>query len=114
RQCAEPGRVATITAPGPRSTREFGRGPVIGRHKVSRVVIAMSTAVVLSLAGCGFSGIYDIPLPGGAELGDDPYRVHVQFRDVLDLVPQSGVPANNVRAGRVESIALADDGWTAD
>jgi len=68
----------------------------------------------LALTGCGFSGVYDLPLPGGADLGDRPFSVKVQFRDVLDLVPQSGVKVNEVAVGRVDDIALAPDGWTAE
>ncbi|MFD8498615.1 MCE family protein [Amycolatopsis sp. NPDC059657] len=72
------------------------------------------TAVAFSVSGCGFSGIYDIPLPGGAELGDHPYTLKVQFRDVLDLVPQAGVKVNEVPVGRVEAVGLAKDGWNAE
>ena len=67
--------------------------------------------------GCGsggFDGVYDLPLPGGADLGDHPYRVNAQFEDVLDLVPQAGVKVNDVPVGRVERIDLAQDGWTAE
>ncbi len=72
-------------------------------------------ASVLMLSGCSeFTGIYDIPLPGGADLGDNPYTVKARFRDVLDLVPQSGVKVNEVPVGRVEDIRLAPDGWTAE
>ncbi|GLZ39982.1 MCE family protein [Actinokineospora sp. NBRC 105648] len=75
---------------------------------------ALLAAAALTLSGCGFSGIYDLPLPGGADLGDQPYRVEVEFRDVLDLVPQSGVKVNEVTVGRVDSIGFAADGWTAE
>ncbi|QWF79697.1 MCE family protein [Amycolatopsis sp. CA-230715] len=75
---------------------------------------AVGVAGALTLSGCGFSGIYDIPLPGGADLGDHPYTVKVQFRDVLDLVPQAGVKVNEVPIGRVESIGLTPDGWNAE
>jgi phospholipid/cholesterol/gamma-HCH transport system substrate-binding protein len=72
-------------------------------------------AAVLALSGCSsFDGIYDVPLPGGADLGDHPYTVKANFRDVLDLVPQSGVKVNEVPVGRVEDIRLAPDGWTAE
>ena len=54
-----------------------------------------------------------MPLPGGADLGDHPYRVVAQFGDVLDLVPQAGVKVNDVAVGRVERIELARDSWTA-
>jgi phospholipid/cholesterol/gamma-HCH transport system substrate-binding protein len=69
----------------------------------------------LALSACSdFGGIYDIPMPGGADLGDHPYTVRARFADVLDLVPQSGVKVNEVAVGRVEDIRLAPDGWTAE
>ncbi|ONI87535.1 ABC transporter substrate-binding protein [Actinosynnema sp. ALI-1.44] len=74
-------------------------------------------AVLLLVAGCGaggFNGVYNLPLPGGADLGDHPYRVRVQFADVLDLVPQSGVKVNDVPVGRVDAIDVGGDGWTAE
>jgi virulence factor Mce-like protein len=71
---------------------------------------AVTAASALALGGCGFSP-YDLPLPGGADLGNHPYTVKVQFRDVLDLVPQSGVRVNDIAVGKVTSIKL--DGWTA-
>lgn len=67
-------------------------------------------AAALFVSSCGFSP-YDIPLPGGADLGSNPYTVKVQFRDVLDLVPQSGVRVNDLAVGRVDDIKLK--GWTA-
>ncbi|HEV8560076.1 MAG TPA: MCE family protein [Actinophytocola sp.] len=80
-----------------------------------RLLAATLTAAgLLAAAGCGFTGIYDLPLPGGADVGDHPYHVKVQFTDVLDLVPQSGVKVNEVPVGRVEEINLARDGWTAE
>ncbi|WP_158881338.1 MCE family protein [Amycolatopsis anabasis] len=82
----------------------------------SRWVLAGAVAACTAvLAGCSsFNGIYDIPLPGGADLGDHPYTVKVQFRDVLDLVPQAGVKVNEVPIGRVEAIGLTKDGWNAE
>ncbi|HEV7979773.1 MCE family protein [Amycolatopsis sp.] len=71
---------------------------------------------VLLLASCsdgGFSGLYNTPLPGGADLGDHPYRVTAQFSDVLDLVPQATVKVNDVPVGRVEKIELAPDTHSA-
>ncbi|MGY1721721.1 MCE family protein [Blastococcus sp. SYSU DS0533] len=67
---------------------------------------------VLLLAGCGFRGAYSFGLPGGADLGDEPFTVQVEFLDVLDLVPQSGVRVADVPVGRVEEIELGED-WTA-
>ena len=77
-------------------------------------------AIALLLAGCGssssggFGGVYDLPLPGGADVGAHPYTVTAQFTDVLDLVPQAAVKVNDVAVGRVESITLPKNGWTAN
>lgn len=59
----------------------------------------------LTLGACSFS-VYDLPLPGGASTGKDPMTLHVQFRDVLDLVPDSTVKVNDVTVGKVEDIRL--------
>jgi phospholipid/cholesterol/gamma-HCH transport system substrate-binding protein len=80
---------------------------------VRRLLLLLS---VLLLAGCGsggFTGAYDLPLPGGADVGEHPYHVVAQFGDVLDLVPQAGVKVNDVAVGRVEKIELARDNKTA-
>ncbi|WP_128428043.1 MCE family protein [Streptomyces cyaneus] len=74
---------------------------------------AMAWAAVgsLLLTGCEFNGWYDVQLPGGAASDGDAYHVTVEFRDVLDLVPQSAVKVNNVTVGAVEKVEL--DGWHA-
>jgi phospholipid/cholesterol/gamma-HCH transport system substrate-binding protein len=74
--------------------------------------LAALAAGVLLLSGCGFRGAYSFSLPGGADVGDDPYAVEVEFLDVLDLVQQSAVRVADVPVGRVENIELNDD-WTA-
>jgi phospholipid/cholesterol/gamma-HCH transport system substrate-binding protein len=70
-------------------------------------------AGVLLLTGCGFRGAYSVSLPGGADTGEDPYSIEVEFLDVMDLVPQSGVRVADVPVGRVSSIELDQEGWTA-
>ncbi|MBP2477793.1 phospholipid/cholesterol/gamma-HCH transport system substrate-binding protein [Crossiella equi] len=79
---------------------------------------ALALVLVAACAsGCGvggFDGLYNLPLPGGADLGDRPYRVTAQFRDVLDLVPQAAVKVNDVAVGKVERIELAEDGRVVD
>lgn len=70
-------------------------------------------AVLFSMASCGFTGMYEVPLPGGADLGDHPYRITAQFGNVLDLVPQAAVKVNDVAVGRVDKIELAADNVTA-
>ncbi|WP_127784001.1 MCE family protein [Rhodococcus sp. X156] len=79
----------------------------------ARTSAAAAVSAVLLSTGCGFSGLYGVPLPGGADLGANPYEVTVDFTDVLDLVPQSNVKVNDVNVGRVDSIDLAPDGVTA-
>jgi phospholipid/cholesterol/gamma-HCH transport system substrate-binding protein len=80
---------------------------------VTRLTRAAAVALAASatLTGCGFHGLYSAPLPGGANLGSHPYRVLVDFANVLDLVPQSSVKVNDVTVGKVESIKLVD--WHA-
>lgn len=71
---------------------------------------AVAAAGAVALSSCGFSA-YDLPLPGGADLGQDPMTVTVEFRDVLDLVPQSAVKVDDVSVGRVDAVEL--DGYAA-
>jgi phospholipid/cholesterol/gamma-HCH transport system substrate-binding protein len=82
----------------------------VGSPAFRRVAVLGATVVLLS--GCGFRGAYSFSLPGGADVGDEPYTVEVEFLDVLDLVPQSGVRVADVPVGRVDEIELDDD-WTA-
>ncbi|WP_432146521.1 MCE family protein [Streptomyces sp. bgisy084] len=75
-----------------------------------RKAAAWAASGALLLTGCEFNGLYDVPLPGGAAAGD-AYHVTVEFRDVMDLVPQSAVKVNNVTVGAVEKVEL--HGWQA-
>lgn len=74
---------------------------------------AGATAVVAALAAGCSANLEDYTLPGGADVGDDPMNVSIQFDDVLDLVLQSSVKVNGLDAGRVSGVSLAEDGWTA-
>jgi len=74
-----------------------------------RWVVGLLAASALVLSGCGFTGLYGAPLPGGADLGNHPFSVTAYFADVLDLVPQSAVKVDDVPVGKVTSIALAND-----
>ncbi len=78
------------------------------RHLAGLVALVMAGLVALS--GCG--SVYEVPLPGGAKVGENPITVHVEFRDVLDLVPQSTVKVDDVTVGRVTSVRLK--GYHAD
>jgi phospholipid/cholesterol/gamma-HCH transport system substrate-binding protein len=66
---------------------------------------AGALAAALLLTGCDFD-VYELPLPGGADVGDDPITVTAEFQDVLDLVPKSTVKVNDVSVGQVTDVAL--------
>ncbi|MDM7491248.1 MULTISPECIES: MCE family protein [Rhodococcus] len=78
----------------------------------SVILGAGACATALTVSACG--GAESLPLPGGADVGSDPIHVTVQFDDVLDLVPQSTVKVDGVPVGRVETVSVGPDGWTAD
>jgi len=71
---------------------------------------ALLAAGALALSGCDFS-VGNMPLPGGADVGDHPMTVTANFPDVLDLVPQSTVKVADVTVGKVTDVEL--DGDTA-
>ncbi|MGH3824272.1 MAG: MCE family protein [Pseudonocardiaceae bacterium] len=73
------------------------------------------TVSILGAVGCGVlqGGLQNVPLPGGADTGANPYRVTAEFSDVLELVPQSLVKVNDVSVGAVREIKLAPDTWHA-
>lgn len=81
----------------------------------SRGLVAKLVAGVLVLAfaltGCRYQGVYNLPLPGGADTGENPYTVAVEFSDVLDLVPRSAVKVGDVAVGQVTKVVLV--GWHA-
>ncbi|GHG32785.1 MULTISPECIES: MCE family protein [Amycolatopsis] len=80
----------------------------------SLVKLAAVVTLALVTTGCGSGvSVYDIPLPGGAALGDHPIHVTASFTNVLDLVPQSGVKVNDVPAGQVVKVELAPDSRSA-
>jgi phospholipid/cholesterol/gamma-HCH transport system substrate-binding protein len=81
--------------------------------RISRVARAAAALVAgtIMLSGCDFD-VYELPLPGGTDVGDDPMTVTVQFEDVLDLVPQSSVKVNDVSVGKVTEVRRT--GYTAE
>jgi virulence factor Mce-like protein len=77
------------------------------RRRTTGLLVGLVSATLV-LSGCG---IYDAPLPGGPDTGDNPIKLTVMFRDVLDLVPQSTVKVNDVTVGKVKKVELK--GYTA-
>lgn len=80
-----------------------------------RLAVAVAAAGLATLSGCGMlsGGVYDTPLPGGADVGSRPMHITADFDDVLDLVPQSSVKVDDVAVGRVDRIRLNPDGRSA-
>lgn len=72
--------------------------------------LLVTTACAVALSGCEFS-VANMPLPGGTDVGDDPIEITAEFRNVLDLVPQTTVKVNDVSVGQVTAIDL--EGETA-
>ncbi|MEU0132797.1 MCE family protein [Streptomyces sp. NPDC006296] len=92
------------------------RGP--GNRVVAGLgaLVAAGVCCVLVVTTTGlpsFEGIDQLPLPGGADLGDHPYEITAEFKDVLSLAPQSSVKVNDVAVGRVTGINLVPGAWTA-
>ncbi len=82
---------------------------------MNRITRLAAAAVVLLTSGCGVlsGGLRGVDLPGGADLGDHPYSVTIQFADVVDLVPQSLVKVDDVPVGAVSAIAVDPATWNA-
>ncbi|GGQ62707.1 MCE family protein [Streptomyces pilosus] len=110
-----------------RGTRRSGPGTAVKRGLLTAGGAAGLTAGGLIALGLGFTlalgavtvdlprfgGLEDLPLPGGADLGDRPYTVTAELQDVLSLVPHSAVKVNDVAVGRVTAVDLGRDDWTA-
>lgn len=73
------------------------------RQRVRGVAVLLLGTFLLT--GCDFD-VYQLPLPGGADTGDDPIEVKIEFNDVLDLVPKSSVKVNEVTVGQVSDVEL--------
>lgn len=88
----------------------------LSRGRLTRLG-ALLAAGALLLSGCGFHGVYDLPLPGGPDLGEHPITVHALLDNVYDLVPQESVKVNDVPVGKVTDIRLGHGpggSWKAD
>ncbi len=83
------------------------------RSAAVRTATAVLTVALTSGCAVFTQGLQEVPLPGGADLGDNPYQVTVVFDDVLELVEQSLVKVNDVDAGTVTEIRLDPETWNA-
>jgi phospholipid/cholesterol/gamma-HCH transport system substrate-binding protein len=69
-------------------------------------LIPSAVLCAVALSGCGFHGIYSLPLPGGEGSGGPTYDVKVVVADALDLVPYSSVKVNGASVGTIHSVSL--------
>jgi phospholipid/cholesterol/gamma-HCH transport system substrate-binding protein len=86
---------------------------VHGRGRLRAVAAVAMVGVLLSATtACDFDGAYDLPLPAGVEIGDDPFEVTAEFRDVISLVPKSEVRVDDVAVGQITDVRRS--GWHAE
>ncbi|WP_030859604.1 MCE family protein [Streptomyces sp. NRRL S-37] len=94
----------------------FTTGRVAGLTAGGLIALGLGFTLALGAAAVGpprFDGIEDLPLPGGADLGDHPYTVTAELHDVLSLVPHAAVKVDDVAVGRITGIELGRDDWSA-
>lgn len=73
---------------------------------------ALSALVAaVALAGCGFTGLNERPLPFAAGNGDDALVITVHMANAVNLVPNSEVKVDDVTVGSVRRIEFDD--WHA-
>ena len=72
--------------------------------------LAAAVALAVTVTAACTGGVSNLNLPGGADLGSNPYHVSAQFRNALDLVRQSSVKVDNVAVGQVSAISLGGGG----
>ncbi|WP_235892432.1 virulence factor Mce family protein [Mycolicibacterium hodleri] len=68
-------------------------------------------AAALILTSCGWKGIANVPVPGGAGTGSDTMKIYVQMPDTLALNVNSRVRVADVFVGSVRAIELKN--WVA-
>ena len=105
-----PGRRGLAGAVRPDPGRPRGGAAMNALKRRFKALLLLVAASVL-LSGCDFD-VYELPLPGGTDVGDNPITVTVMFDDVLDLVPKSTVKVNDVSVGNVSDVQL--DGYVAE
>lgn len=79
------------------------------------LALVLTPVLALALSGCGgesYDGLGDLPLPGGVDVGDDPLRVTLESRDVLNLARGATVKVDDVTVGEVAAIERV--GWQAE
>ena len=79
---------------------------------IGRYVAALGTCVVLTTAGCSFTGLNSLPLPGTVGRGAGSITYHVEIANVGTLEPNSPVMIGDVVVGSIKKLTVQD--WHAD
>jgi phospholipid/cholesterol/gamma-HCH transport system substrate-binding protein len=87
-------------------------GPGLLRRLRRMGAVALVGVLLSATTACDFDGAYDLPLPAGVELGEDPFEVTAEFRDVISLVPKSEVRVDDVAVGQITDVRRS--GWHAE
>jgi phospholipid/cholesterol/gamma-HCH transport system substrate-binding protein len=83
-----------------------GRG---ARHRPWRGAVLLAVALVVS--SCGWRGISNVSIPGGAGTGAGSYTIYVQVPDTLAINSNSKVMVADIFVGKVREIKLRN--WIA-
>jgi virulence factor Mce-like protein len=75
-------------------------------------LLAVGSALMLSVVGCAFQGVNSLPLPGAVGRGSGSAVYHVEIANVGTLESNSPVMIDDVVVGSVGSIRAKD--WHAD
>ncbi|MFE7722996.1 MCE family protein [Nocardia rhizosphaerihabitans] len=70
----------------------------------ARLVGLLGTASIL--AGCGWTGLNQLPLPGAAGTGEGSWSLDIEMPDVATLTENARVRVNDVTVGTVRSIRV--------
>ena len=79
---------------------------------VGRRVVAIGTAMMLTVTGCAFQGVNSLPLPGAVGRGSDASVYHVELANIGTLESNSPVMIDDVVVGSVGKMSLR--GWNVD
>jgi phospholipid/cholesterol/gamma-HCH transport system substrate-binding protein len=79
---------------------------------IIRRVLAIGSAVMLTVTGCAFQGVNSLPLPGAVGRGGDAAVYHVEVTNIGTLESNSPVLIDDVVVGSVGKMTL--HGWHVD
>ena len=74
--------------------------------RVGRRVMAIGSAVMLTVTGCAFQGVNSLPLPGAVGRGSDASVYHVELANIGTLESNSPVMIDGVVVGSVGKMTL--------